>query len=144
VIAAVGETHEEHLYRSLEAANVDLGEAIRGERYVPLQISELLARVMVHGLPDRERFLIAADEMVNAAARRARGPNGRVVGVGEGTSALWAQGQVEAAIQLEHLWDEVARERQMDMLCAFPVTAHEGNQKAVRSLCAEHTSVEIR
>ena len=141
VIAVAGE-HEESLYRSLERANVDLVSAIREERYVPLQIGEMLASVMVNGSPDRERFQIAADEMVNAAAKRAR--NARVVAVGEGTSAVWAQGQIEAAIQLERLWDEVARERQMDILCAFPMAAREGNRQAVRSLCAEHTSVEIR
>ena len=144
VIAAIGETHEERLYHSLEEANIDLDAAIREERYVPLRISELLANVMVNGSPDRERFLIAADEMVSAAAKRAKGPNAGVVAVGEGTSAVWAQGRVEAAIQLEHLWDEVARARQIDMLCAFPTAAREGNRQAVRNLCAEHTSVEIR
>jgi DNA-binding NarL/FixJ family response regulator len=143
VIAVVAERHTDRLSRSLETANVDLVAAIREERYVPLQISELLARVMVNGSPDRERFLIAADEIVHAASKRAKGPNGRVVGVGEGTSAVWAQGHIEAAIQLEHLWDEVARERQMEVLCAFPMTAHQGNQQAFRSLCATHTSVEM-
>jgi len=142
VISLIGDRHEEGLQRRLDAANVDIAAAVREERYMPLNIREMFASMMVNGLPDPDRFQIAADDLVSAAAKRAT--NARVVAVGEGTATLWAQGQVEAAIQLEHLWDGVASERQMDILCAFPVSAREGNQQDVRSLCAEHTSVEIR
>ena len=56
---------------------------------------------------------------------------------------VWTHGDVDAAIQLEHLWDEIAKSHQMDVLCAYPLTAREESARAVRSLCAEHTVVEI-
>ena len=72
------------------------------------------------------------------AARRATDQHARVAACGEGASTLWAHGHVEAAIQLEHLWDEIAKSRQMDILCAYPLAASRrkraGSEKAsVRS-----------
>jgi hypothetical protein len=57
---------------------------------------------------------------------------------------FWTPGHVDAAIYLEHLWDEIAKSRRMDVLCAFPLTVRDGSLQAVRSLCAEHTAVEVR
>ncbi len=45
--------------------------------------------------------------------------------------------------RFEHRWDESAQSRPMDSLCAFPLTARDGSVRAVLSLCAEHTAVEI-
>ena len=67
----------------------------------------------------------------------------RVAACGEGTSILWTQGHVEAAIHIEHLWDEIAMSRQMHVLCAYPLAARDESVPAVRRLCAEHTAVEI-
>ena len=46
-------------------------------------------------------------------------------------------------VVLWHLWDEIAKSRPMDILCAFPLTARDESVPAVRRLCAEHTAVEI-
>ena len=76
-------------------------------------------------------------------ARRGTGRRPTVAAVGECAPTLWMQGHLEAAIQLEHLWDEMAKSRQMDTLCMYPLTAREENVQAVRNLGAEHTAVEI-
>ena len=75
--------------------------------------------------------------------RRASDQYARVAACGEGTSIFWTHGEVEAAIQLEHLWDEIAMSRQIDTLCAYPLAVREESEPAVRRLCAEHTAVEI-
>lgn len=143
IIALVTETHQRSLQRSLEASDVDLALAIRQERYVSVNISRLLAGVMVKDRPDPTQFLNVTGDLVTAAARRATDRYAKVMAVGECASTVWADGHVDAAIQLEHLWDEVAKSRQMDILCAYPMTAREENLEAVRRLCAEHTAVEI-
>jgi DNA-binding NarL/FixJ family response regulator len=143
VIVLVTETHERSLQRSLEASNVDVALAIRQERFVSVNISELLAKVMVRNRPDPTQFLNVTGNLVAAAARRATDRNARVMAVGECASTLWADGHVEAAIQLEHLWDETAKSRQMEILCAYPMSARERNLEAVRRICGEHTAVEI-
>jgi DNA-binding NarL/FixJ family response regulator len=143
VIVLVTEAHDQSLRRSLQASHVDLALAIRQGRYVAVNISELLAGVMVNGWPDPTRFMNAAGDLVTEAARRATDHHAKVAACGECSATVWAQGHVEAAIQLEHLWDQIGTSRQTDILCAYPLTTREASLQAVRSLCAQHTGVEI-
>ena len=142
VMVLVTEAHDASLRRSLHASGVDLALAISQERYIPVNISEMLEQVMVDGWPDRVRFLDAAEDLL-AATARARGRYARLAACGECSPTLWANGQIEAAIQLEQLWDEFAIDHRIDILCAYPITAREESLRAVRSLCAEHTEVVI-
>jgi DNA-binding NarL/FixJ family response regulator len=144
VIVSVTEARQQSLHRSLQASQVDLALAIRQKRYIPVSISEMLAKVMIDRYPDPTRFLAAAEDLISDAAQRATGQHARVAACGECSATVWAQGHVDAAIQLEHLWDDLANSYQMDVLCAYPMTAREENARAVRRLCAEHTAVEIR
>ena len=141
----VTEAHDRRLQRTLQAAQVDLALAIRQKRYISVNITEMLAKVMVDGWPDPTRFLNAAGDLVTEAARRATGQHARVAAVGECSPTVWSLGHVDAAIQLEHMWDEVAMSRGMDILCAYPLAARDESESvaAVRRLCAEHTAVEI-
>ena len=143
VIAVVTAAHERSLQSRLEASDVDVALAIRQQRYLPVNVSELLAKATVNGCPDPLRYLDAAGDLLTDVARRATDRHARVAACGEGTSILWTHGHVEAAIQIEHLWDEIAMSRQMDILCAYPLAARDESVPAVRRLCAEHTAVEI-
>jgi CheY-like chemotaxis protein len=143
VIVLVTEAHDESLRCSLQASHVDLALAIRQKRYVPVSISDLLAKVMVNGRPDPTRFQHAAQDLVADIARQATNQHAGIAACGECAPTAWAHGHVEAAIQFEHLWDEIAMSRQMDILCAYPLAARDERVPTVRSLCAEHTAVEI-
>jgi len=143
VVAAVTAVHERHLQSSLEASHVDVALAIRQQRYLPMNVSELLAKATVNGCPDPLRYLDAAGDLLIDVTRRATDHHARVSGCGEGSSILWSQGHVEAAIQLEHLWDGIAMSRQMDILCSYPLAARNESVQTARRVCAEHTAVEI-
>jgi hypothetical protein len=143
VIACVSEERDQSLQRGLQAYP-DVALAIRQERYVRVNICELIAKVMVNGRPDPTRFLNASEELLGDVARRVTRQHAKVMACGECSSTVWANGKLEAAIQLEHLWDEIGKTREMDILCAYPLTARDESVATVRSLCAEHTSVEIR
>ena len=143
VVAVVTAAHERSLQSSLEASHVDVALAIRQQRYLPVNVSELLAKATVNGCLDPLRYLDAAGDLLTDVTRRATDQHARVAACGEGTAIFWTQGHVEAAIQLEHLWDEIAMSRQMDILCAYPQAARDESVSAVRRLCAEHTAVEI-
>ena len=142
VIVLLTDAHDESLQRRLRASHVDIDLATRQKRYVPVSITELLARVMVNGRPDPAKFEDAAQDLLGEVARDANRHAG-IAACGECSSTVWANGDVEAAIQLEHLWDEIGKSRRMDILCAYPLVARDGSVQSVRSLCAEHTAVEI-
>jgi DNA-binding NarL/FixJ family response regulator len=144
VVALMRMSHGESLRRSLQGSKVDVELAIRQRRYVALNIDELLWTVMVNGWPDPARFRDAAEDVVSEAARHATGQQARVVAFGECAPTLWARGHVDAAIQLEHLWDELVIRHRMDTLCVYPVDVRQQDARVVRSLCAEHTAVEVR
>ena len=144
VIAAVTAAHEQCIRSSLEAARVDVALAIQEQRYIPLNVSDLFVMATVNGCPDPVRYLDAAGDLLADVTRRATDRHAKVAVCGEGTSLFWTHGHIDAAIYLEHLWDEIATRRPMDILCAFPRSARDGRVHAVRRLCAEHTAVEIR
>ena len=143
VVAAVTAAHERGLRSSLEALHVDVALAIRQQRYLPVNVSELIAKATVNGCLDPLRYLDAAGDLLTDVTRRASDQHARVATCGEGTSIFWTHGEVEAAIQLEHLWDEIAMSRRMNILCAYPLAVRDESVPAVRRLCAEHTAVEI-
>jgi len=144
VIALVTKAHEESIRRSLLASCVDVAPALH-DRFMAVDISEMLAKVTVNHWPDRERFRSAAEDLVTTAATRAAKYGGKVVACGECAPTLWAEGHRDAALQLEHLWDELAQSRQMDTLCAYPLAVREEELRTMRGLlCAEHTAVEVR
>jgi hypothetical protein len=143
VVAVVTAAHERSLQSSLEASRVDVALAIRQQRYLPINVSELLAKATVNGRPDPLRYMDAVRDLLTDVTRRAMDRHARVAGCGEGASTFWTHGHAEAALHLEHLCDKVAMSRQMNILCAYPVAVRDESVPAVRRLCAEHTAVEI-
>jgi hypothetical protein len=143
VILLLSEAHEQMVRQSLEASYADFDDALRQERYISERISDVVDKVMIDGWPDTGLFMDAADNLVRTAERRAANRRGHVAAAGECSARLWAAGHLEACVQFEHLWDEIAARHQIDTLCAFPVGARGAPQRVVRSLCAEHTEVEI-
>jgi len=143
VIAIVTREHDECVRRRLQAADVDIDLAKREHRYVPLVTSELLARATVNGgAPDPVRLFNICADLTTGAVRQAGNPHARIAACGELASVLWVQGHVDEALQLEHLWDGFAATSQTEILCTYPLAARSGNGQG-RSLCAEHTVVEV-
>ena len=51
---------------------------------------------------------------------------------------LWKDGRDEAAIQLEVLWNKVARTRQLSLLCGY-ATSNFYKDAHVMDVCRQHT-----
>jgi hypothetical protein len=91
---------------------------------------------MVEGWPDDELFAKA----VNPVLKKATGgrPNRIVRAYGEMVDVLWQAGQMDAAIRLEILWNELARNHSFSLLCGYSM----GNfykDAAVEEICRHHT-----
>jgi hypothetical protein len=59
---------------------------------------------------------------------------------------LWAQGKTNAGVRLERLWDDVAKQHELDILCAYPASNFPGgkDERAFNTICAEHSAVHSR
>jgi len=146
VIVVVTEPHRKTLLQSLRARGLNIDAAIEQGRYIPLDLAETLSTLIVNGLPDPVLFLKFARDLVEAAAKAARGEHPRVVACGECAPVLRAQGNAEAAIQLEHLWDEVAKSHGIDILCGYVLKSSQCEQESeiFERISAEHSAVHSK
>jgi DNA-binding NarL/FixJ family response regulator len=143
VIVVVTESHRNSLFQRLQAQGFKIGAAIEHGSLIPLDVTETLSTFMVNDLPDPVRFLKVAGDLVAAAAKGAKGERPRVAACGECAPTLLAQGRADAAIQLEHLWDEIAKTRNVDILCGYVLKSSQREQEShtYERICAEHSAV---
>jgi hypothetical protein len=93
----------------------------------------------VDGHPDPRRFLDAVGRLINEAGSGSR----PVYVYGEMVAELWEAGQVNAALALEALWNELRRELAFSLFCAYPaeVVAGHANRAALAGICGLHSGV---
>ena len=140
-IAVVTESHQESVFQRLRVLGVDIQAATERGTYVAVSIDDLLSMFMVDDWPDGDRFSMAADFLIRAAAEHTPGERRPVVACGECAPALWIQDKVEATIQLERLLDKLASGRQIDIFCVYPSLCGREDGHALKNLCEQHTAV---
>jgi hypothetical protein len=99
----------------LQAHGWDIAAAIQKGSYISLEVSDTLSKFMVDDWPDSARFAKVVGDLIKGAVKAAEGTDRRAA-CGECGPALWAQGKAEAAIQVGHLWDEIADNHEVDTL----------------------------
>ena len=97
-------------------------------------------------MPDPVRFLKVLGDLIVTAAKAAKGEHARVAACGECAPLLWAQGNAEAAIRLEHLWDEIAKSYDVDVLCGYSLGSFQAGMDShiFQRICAAHSAVYSR
>ena len=146
VIVVATEAHRKDILSALQAHGVDIVAAIDHRRYVSLDVADTLSTFMVNGLPDPARFQKVAGNLVAAAAKASKGERPRVAACGECAPTLWAQGSADAAVQVEHLWDGIAKNCNVDILCGYVLNSFRREQERhiYERICAEHSAVSFR
>lgn len=107
-----------------------------------LDAEESLASFMDGNRPDGNRFHAMLRPVLAEAAQAG---NGRVRAYGEMVALLWAQGQREAAIGLEQLWNQVGGRPRLRLLCGHPLAefSSRDTEKGLRILLGEHDRVHM-
>ena len=143
-IVIATESHLKSLLQKLQAHGVDCAAAIEQGRYIPLDVEETLSTIIVNDQLDPVRFSKVVGDLMAAAAKGAKGERPRIAACGEAAPTLWAQGHADAAIRLEHLWDEIARTHDVDILCGYMLTRNqpEQGQNVHKKIRGEHSSVD--
>lgn len=148
VIVVATDSHRENILHRLHAQGVDVAAAIGEGRFVSLNVVEALSTFMVNDLPDPVRFFKIAGDLIVAAAKTPKSKHPRVSACGECAPTLCAQGNVEAAIQLENLWDEIAKTFDVDTLCGYLLESIERQSKShpqiFERIYAEHSTVRSK
>jgi MEDS: MEthanogen/methylotroph, DcmR Sensory domain len=136
------ESHRKSLLQRLREHDVDIVAAVEQGRYVPVDVAETLATFMVNDQPDPARLLKAAGDLI-ASAKASIGDRFRVAACGECAPALWEQGKADAAVEVEHLWDEIAKSYSVDILCGYVLSSFQREQEShiYERICAEHSAI---
>ena len=135
------EPHRQALEARLCSNGLDLTGARKEGRYVPLDASETLSKFMVAGRPDRKSFVQVVGSVISEASTKGR--SSRVRAFGEMVALLWAEGNWDAAIALEQLWNDLRQTHPFSLFCAYPMEGFhaEAHGKPFVDICAQHSSV---
>jgi len=93
---------------------------------------------MVADWPDPASFWRA----ISPPIRRATEAFKTVCVLSEMVALLWDSGEVNAGIEVEAMWSELAAQYPFSMLCAYPVPSVSGDhhQDSLAEVCRVHTS----
>ena len=130
--------HRRSFERYLAGADVDVAAACACGAYLALDASETMRGFMVADRPDPAGFWRAISPLLRQAAKA------RPVRVfGEMVSLLWDGGLIDAAIEVEAMWNELGTQYPFSLLCAYPAQpatcAHQLD--ALTEVCQAHTQV---
>ena len=136
-------SHLDGLAQRLRARVLDVAKSARCGRYVVLDAADTLSKFMRNGQPDPELFLKTVGHAVARAGATAEGKNPRVAAFGEMVALLWAEGNSDAAVKLEQLWNDLARTHSFSLRCAYPITGFcdKTHAEPFLKICSEHSAV---
>lgn len=141
--AAVVVATPEHLAGiedGLRAAGTDLDAAREAGLWTALDAGALLRQLRPHGELDERLF----EEQVGSVVRSATG-HGRPARVyGEMVQLLWEAGDVNGAIALESVWNDMGRDLDFSLYCAYRDGAGPARAEAVDTICQLHSEVAYR
>lgn len=137
------QAHRVGLVERLKARGFDLTNAILQGRYVSLDAAGTLAKFMVGGTPDAARFVELIGGILARVQAASEGENPRIVAFGQMVALLWAEGNYDAAIRVEQLWNELARTQSFSLRCAYPIQGfgRDEHTASFGRICSEHSDV---
>ncbi|HYP00690.1 MAG TPA: ATP-binding protein [Pyrinomonadaceae bacterium] len=138
-IVVATKAHRDSLDERLRARGLDVDAARACGQYVSLDASEILSKFMSGAQPDAVRFAKVVGGIIAGAAEGRQ----RVRIFGEMVALLWAEGNCDAAIRVEELWNELHRTRTFSLFCAYPMNGFNGESFAagLGNVCTTHTRV---
>jgi len=144
IVVATG-SHREKLLPRLQACGLETAAAIEKGRFILLDAADTLAAFMLDGMPDPVRFLRLLGDLITRA-KAANGEQARVAVFGECVHLLWAEGNAEAAIEVEKLGNRLAKAYDVDILCGYSLGGVQGGMDShiFQRICAEHSAIYSR
>jgi signal transduction histidine kinase len=140
ILVVATKTHRQGIAEHLEPALV--AEAKASGRLLLLDAHETLSRFMVGDMPDPDLF---RDVLARTLAQM-RGDHRRKAHVrvfGEMVDVLWKDGNAAAAVRLEELWNDAAKDHSLALLCAYVMGNfyREGASARFMEICRNHSHV---
>ena len=122
----------------LVAKSLDVLQLQRSDDLVLLDAEETLSIFMKNGKPDAEAFRNSMCEVIKRACHGR--PDCTVRIYGQMVDVLWKDGQKEAAIDLEMLWNQLANTQAFSLLCGYAM-GHFYKDAHFDEVCRHHSHI---
>src|SRR3954470_13762243 len=143
VLIVATAAHRLELVKQLKEAGVDVRSMAREGRFIMFDAKETLDAFMVDDMPDAALFQSTVGQILFEARKKAIGKDQGLTVFGEMVAVLWDEGNREAAIKLEEIWNETLNDRTFHLHCAYPRSAFRGADSGMDSICHTHSHVLV-
>jgi flagellar biosynthesis component FlhA len=109
--------HLAGIMAELTARHFNVRAMLDAGDFVLADASTMLASIMADGMPDETLFMARLGTTIEQISRRRQGVTVRAYG--EMVDVLWKNGQDEAALRMEMLWNKLARTHAFSLLCGY-------------------------
>jgi CheY-like chemotaxis protein len=137
------ESNRHALARLMKERRCNLADLGERRRYLMFDAEAAATQVMRGGCPDVDMLTGLVD--VLERARTASGDRARshLTIVGEIAPVLWRNGNPDAALEVERLWDDLTRSLPILTICAYPMDyrGHDAMAAFSSDICAHHSVV---
>ncbi len=106
-----------------------------------LDARQTLEQFMVAGAPDWGRFKNTVGRVLEESHRK--GDGAQIRAYGEMVDVLWRDGNHDAALRLEEMWNDLAKVHSFSLLCAYSMGSfsRSSDRTAFDEVCAVHSHV---
>ncbi len=143
VVMLANEATRVGVAQRLQARQMDLTMLEERGQYVAQDSALALSQVLHDGRPDKERLAEMVHGLDQLRLAGPNGPRGRLTIFGDMTTHLCRNGDFEAALELERIWNEVTRALPFFTVCSYPIDCFEGPDAMddLSNVCAAHSAV---
>jgi signal transduction histidine kinase len=144
-VALVTRAHRDAIVTGLHEKGFDVERTRTNGQLLLLDAEELLASIMTGAVPDAGKFRRAMDGVLGSHTRFGDGARERrpVLAFAEVVDLLCRQGNLDGAVRIEELWNELAESYTFSMLCAYSLSSfdEDTHDAALRAICNQHAHV---
>ena len=132
-------SHRNALDQHLRLDGLDPEASRLLQQFMVLDAAETLSKFMIGDSPDERLFT----QVVGGLIARVSKTGKPVRAFGEMVALLWERGNMDGAIRLEELWNNLGKEHSFCLFCAYPMNGCRGEKNGVPFLhvCKAHTRV---
>ncbi|HEX9083545.1 MAG TPA: ATP-binding protein [Gemmatimonadaceae bacterium] len=141
VLVVATPEHRDAFSIRLKAKGLDVERARASGQLIMLDAGETLSTFMSGSVPDADRF---RNVIGGVLAKAVCGTNHSITrAYGEMVDILWKEGNVEGAIRVEELWNDLATAHSFSLLCAYSMSnfSKEAHSPGFEAICRQHVHV---
>jgi two-component system response regulator NreC len=143
VVLVTSEATRIGVAQRLQARQMNLAVLAEQEQYVATDSALALSQMMHDGRPDRERLAEIINGLDRLRLAVPNGPRSRLTILGDMSVSLCRNGNFEAALELERIWNELTRALPFFTVCSYPIECfkHSEARDLLSNVCVEHSAV---